>query len=246
LMLARQGKYNQCPFHRLIPGFMVQGGDPTGTGGGGGSYWGTPFRDEYDLKGAEKHSERGMLSMANKGMNTNGSQFFVTFRATPHLDGKHTVFGKLVGGEDVLTAIEGVPVEPKTEKPAKPILITEVVIYADPFQDYKQRLARKLQAKGQDGSGGITKDITLDPLPAKQITKKERDDVNWFGVKLGQKEDSAAKAPNGETSGGVGKYLSSEMPKPASAKRPAALEIGVTDDGKKKRKKLGFGNFDSW
>ena len=113
--------------------------------------------------------------------------------------------------------------------------------YADPFQDYKQRLARKLQAKGQDGSGGITKDITLDPLPAKQITKKERDDVNWFGVKLGQKEDSAAKAPNG----GVGKYLSSDMPKPASSKRPAALEIGMADDGKKKRK-LGFGNFDSW
>jgi len=125
---------------------QVQGGDPTGTGGGGGSYWGTPFRDEDDLKGAEKHSERGMLSMANKGMNTNGyvdgivcvppllklyslrnrSQFFITFRATPHLDGKHTVFGKLVGGEDVLTAIEGVPVESKTEKPAKPILITEV------------------------------------------------------------------------------------------------------------------------
>ena len=127
---------------------QVQGGDPTGTGGGGVSYWGTPFRDEYDLKGAEKHSERGMLSMANKGMNTNGyvdgtclcstllklyslrnrSQFFITFRATPHLDGKHTVFGKLVGGEDVLAAIEGLPVEPKTEKPAKPILITEVVM----------------------------------------------------------------------------------------------------------------------
>lgn len=91
-MLARQGKYDDCPFHRLIPGFMVtylppllrelanrfpesvqiQGGDPTGTGRGGESYWGTPFRDEYDLKGAEKHSERGMLSMANKGASTNG------------------------------------------------------------------------------------------------------------------------------------------------------------------------------
>jgi peptidyl-prolyl cis-trans isomerase-like protein 2 len=117
--------------------------------------------------------------------------------------------------------------------------------YADPFQDYKQRLARKLQAKGQDGSGGITKGITLDPLPTKQITKKERDDVNWFGVKLGQKEDLATKPANGVASGGVGKYLSSDVPKPTLAKRPAALEIGVVDDAKKKRK-LGFGNFESW
>lgn len=115
--------------------------------------------------------------------------------------------------------------------------------YADPFQDYKQRLARKLQAKGQDGSGGITKDITFKPLPAKQTTKKERDDVNWFGVKLGQTEGS--KASDGGARGGVGKYLNNDAPKPTVAKRPAALEIGVADDGKKKRK-LGFGNFDSW
>ena len=66
----------------------MQGGDPTGTGRGGESYWGAPFRDEFDAKGAEKHTERGMLSMANKGPMTNGSQFFLTFKPTPHLDGK--------------------------------------------------------------------------------------------------------------------------------------------------------------
>ncbi|KAG8929578.1 Peptidyl-prolyl cis-trans isomerase cyp8 [Tulasnella sp. 417] len=125
LMLAREGKYDDCPFHRLIPGFMIQGGDPTGTGRGGQSYWGTPFRDEYDLKGAEKHTERGVLSMANKGAATNGSQFFITFRATPHLDGKHTVFGKLVGGEEILAAME------------------------DPFEEYKKRVANKIQKQAE-------------------------------------------------------------------------------------------------
>ena len=79
---------------------MIQTGDPTGTGRGGQSYWGTPFRDEYDLKGAAKHDARGVLSMANSGKDTNSSQFFLTFRSTPHLDNKHTVFGKLVGGEE--------------------------------------------------------------------------------------------------------------------------------------------------
>ncbi|KAG8899520.1 Peptidyl-prolyl cis-trans isomerase cyp8, partial [Tulasnella sp. 403] len=127
LMLARQGKYDNCPFHRLIPGFMIQGGDPTGTGRGGESFWGTPFRDEYDLKGAERHSERGMLSMANKGKSTNGSQFFLTFGATPHLDGKHTVFGKLVGGEEILNAMEAVPVQSGTDKPSRLIKITEII-----------------------------------------------------------------------------------------------------------------------
>jgi len=145
-MLARAGKYNDCLFHRLVPGFMVsifvilmpmvahsiflqiQTGDPTGTGSGGQSYWGTPFRDEHDLKGAAKHDSRGILAMANKGAGTNGSQFYFTFKATPHLDNKHTVFGKLVGGEDVLDALEKVPVKPGTERPSKPIRITEVIM----------------------------------------------------------------------------------------------------------------------
>ncbi|CAE6417975.1 unnamed protein product [Rhizoctonia solani] len=128
IMLAKTGKYDNCPFHRLIPGFMIQGGDPTGTGSGGKSYWGTPFRDEFDMPKAEKHDSRGVLSMANSGMNSNGSQFFLTFKATPHLDGKHTVFGKLVGGEDVLDAMESIARVPGTDKPAKDIRITEVIM----------------------------------------------------------------------------------------------------------------------
>lgn len=91
LMLARQGKYDGTIFHRHIPGFMIQGGDPTGTGSGGESYWGHEFRDEHSLRNAYKHDARGLLSMANKGANTNSAQFFFTFRATPHLNGKVSI-----------------------------------------------------------------------------------------------------------------------------------------------------------
>jgi cyclophilin family peptidyl-prolyl cis-trans isomerase len=100
IFLARQGYYDSTVFHRVIDDFMAQGGDPTATGSGGPGY---SFEDEFhpDLR----HNKRGVLSMANAGPNTNGSQFFITHRATPHLDNKHSVFGQLIEGEDVLMAI---------------------------------------------------------------------------------------------------------------------------------------------
>jgi cyclophilin family peptidyl-prolyl cis-trans isomerase len=101
VFLAREGYYNGTTFHRVIKGFMVQGGDPTGTGRGGPGY---KFNDEPgSLK--LKHDSPGMLSMANAGPNTNGSQFFITHVPTPHLDGKHGVFGKVVSGMDIVNAI---------------------------------------------------------------------------------------------------------------------------------------------
>jgi len=98
--LARAGFYDGTTFHRVIPGFMAQGGDPTGTGSGGPGY---NFKDEVSPR--RRHDAAGVLSMANAGTNTNGSQFFITFAATPHLDGRHSVFGRVTDGMEALLAI---------------------------------------------------------------------------------------------------------------------------------------------
>ncbi len=99
VFLAREGFYNNTTFHRVIAGFMAQGGDPTGAGAGGPGY---SFADEF----TEHTHVTGALSMANAGPNTNGSQFFITYAPQPHLDGMHSVFGRLIDGMDVLEAIE--------------------------------------------------------------------------------------------------------------------------------------------
>ncbi len=101
VFLAREGFYNGTTFHRVIKGFMAQGGDPTGTGTGGPGY---KFNDEPGAL-AGKHTGPGILSMANAGPNTNGSQFFITFDATPHLNGKHGVFGRVISGMDVVNSL---------------------------------------------------------------------------------------------------------------------------------------------
>lgn len=102
IYLTRLGFYDSVKFHRVIPGFMAQGGDPTGTGRGGPGY---QYAGEFN-DGAPKHDKLGTLSMANAGPNTDGSQFFLTFRDTPHLNGKHTVFGRLVEGAGTLAELE--------------------------------------------------------------------------------------------------------------------------------------------
>ena len=101
VFLAREGYYDGVTFHRVIPGFMAQTGDPTGTGRGGPGY---QFNDEASALKL-RHNEPGTLSMANAGPNTNGSQIFITFVPTPHLDGKHAVFGKVIKGMDLLQSI---------------------------------------------------------------------------------------------------------------------------------------------
>ena len=117
--LARDGFYDGVIFHRVIPDFMIQGGDPTGTGSGGPGY---SFEDEFN----QNKVERGALAMANAGPNTNGSQFFiVTTEAAPWLDGKHTVFGQVTDGMDVVDRLEGVQTD-GADRPQDPIGISAI------------------------------------------------------------------------------------------------------------------------
>lgn len=101
VFLVREGFYDGTTFHRVIDGFVIQGGDPTGTGRGGPGY-----RFEDETEGNPLKHDSKVISMANAGPNTNGSQFFVTHAPQPHLDGKHTVFGKVVNGEDVVLSVK--------------------------------------------------------------------------------------------------------------------------------------------
>ena len=120
--LANKGFYNGIIFHRVIPGFMVQTGDPDGTGTGGPGY---TFEDE--IVPSLRHDGPGVLSMANSGPNTNGSQFFISLAATAWLDGKHTVFGRVIEGQDVVEQIAAVKRDAR-DKPLENVVMTEVTI----------------------------------------------------------------------------------------------------------------------
>jgi len=134
LALCASGYYDGSVFHRLIPAFMIQTGAPPAQPKGGSSIWLEPFQDE--IRPALKHSTRGIVSMANKGPGTNGSQFFICFEKAPHLDGKNTVFGHVIGDEGLatLSKMEKEEVDRKN-RPKQDIKIEKVTIHANPLAE---------------------------------------------------------------------------------------------------------------
>ena len=129
LALCASSAYDGSPIHRLIPGFIFQTGSPaTESTKTSISIWDEPFEDE--IRPTLRHNARGIVSMANKGPRSNGSQFFVCFAPAPHLDGKNTIFGRVLGGEDVLDRIEAVEADAKA-RPKEKIVINKVTIHAN-------------------------------------------------------------------------------------------------------------------
>ncbi|KAF4402035.1 hypothetical protein G4B88_017547 [Cannabis sativa] len=221
LTLCERGYYNGVAFHRNIRNFMIQGGDPTGTGKGGESIWGQPFKDEVNSK--LLHSGRGVLSMANSGPHTNGSQFFILYKSANHLNFKHTVFGGVVGGLTTLATMEKVPVD-DDDRPLEEIKITGVSVFVNPYSEPDEEEEKE----------------------AAENEKKAEDEDNdkigsWYS------NPGTGSTGSGTVGGGVAKYLKARTAQAESS----VVDNGSAAASKTKKRKMGtstaeFKDFSSW
>lgn len=235
--LIKKGYYNGIVFHRNIRNFMLQGGDPTGTGRGGTSIWGKNFEDEFE--GPRKHDRRGVLSMANKGKNTNSSQFFITYRPAPHLDRKHTVFGQVdmddKESERVLKLLEQTETD-KDDRPKTEIKILQAKVFIDPFEEFWNSKNEKEQKDKE------------------KEEQRRLDKTTWTGKRI--RDGGSSSDANGAGGGGVGKYLNLPTATTAASRLPQDDEDEIVEfvdepeePVRKKNKGAGgggFGNFDGW
>ncbi|XP_076166310.1 RING-type E3 ubiquitin-protein ligase PPIL2 [Ptiloglossa arizonensis] len=185
---CQNGYYDGTKFHRSIRNFMIQGGDPTNTGNGGTSIWGKKFEDEF--KPNLVHQGRGILSMANSGPNTNGSQFFITFRSCRHLDRKHTILGKIVGGLETLNAIERVEVDNK-DRPIEDIIIQKAQVFVDPFQEADEQLIAERAAEAERLAREAAKNKSIDNTEKNEL-KVYRSGVGKY-IRINQGENKMEK-----------------------------------------------------
>lgn len=244
--LVQKGYYNGVTFHRNIRNFMLQGGDPTGTGKGGQSIWGRNFSDEFE--GPLKHDARGTLSMANKGKDTNSSQFFIAYRPARHLDLKHTIFGHVdlnpddeSGQESIRTlkALEDVLVD-SGDRPKEEIKILEARVFIDPFEEFWKN----------------KKDS--DERERKIEETRRLDRTTWTGKRIRDSRGGADSGGAGDDGGGVGKYLKASLANPVSQSQlnngedDEILEFIDEEPEEPVRKKTkggrggGFGDFSGW
>jgi len=190
--LAKKGYYNDTKFHRSIKHFMIQGGDPTGTGKGGDSYWGGTFADEF--KPNLSHTGRGILSMANSGADSNKSQFFITYRSCKHLDGKHTIFGHVVGGMETLNAMERILTDNK-DRPVEDIFIESAAIFTDPFVEVDEQLVAE-RAAALEKEAKLLKEARHVATSSKLKVYKESGVGKYIDPKMfAKKPEEAATAP---------------------------------------------------
>ncbi|GAB1608219.1 RING-type E3 ubiquitin-protein ligase PPIL2-like [Argonauta hians] len=221
IKLCSNGYYNNTIFHRSIRNFMIQGGDPEGTGKGGDSYWQKPFKDEF--KPNLIHKGRGVLSMANSGPDTNKSQFFITYRSCRHLDNKHSVFGRVVGGLETLNKMEKIETDDK-DKPLEDIRIEDTVVFVDPFKEAEEQLKKEREEEMR-----------------KEEEEKEKL-KSWRSEKMrkGEGGDSLVAFKSG-----VGKYINPSIIK-RSKEGDSSTESDTMVKKKKKKQNTGFGDFSSW
>ncbi|ALC42528.1 CG7747 [Drosophila busckii] len=199
------GYYNGVLFHRSIRNFIASG-DPTGTGAGGKSIWGKTFEDEF--KPNLTHTGRGVLSMANSGPNTNGSQFFITYRSCKQLDGKHSIFGKLVGGLDSLQKMENIEVDNK-DRPIEDIIIESSQVFVNPFEEAVEQLAKERAEEAISKQQEATK--LEQQKRANQPLKVYRDGVGkYLKLNAPQKTETttASVAKKKKLAGGFGDFSS--------------------------------------
>lgn len=223
LRLCDNNYYDNTIFHRLIQNFMIQGGDPTGTGKGGASGFerGTAFKDEFDSR--LSHQGGGVVSMANNGKNTNRSQFFVTLKSCQHLDNKHSIFGRVVGGVQLLKVFNDWATDDK-DRPAKEIKLVRTEVFKNPFKEAMIEAAK----------------------PKKEV--KEVDPVaTWFSNRKDPME-----AHKNRTSGEVGKYLGASDPVPDKKKKKDGADTLPDEEieyasvaQKMKKARTGF-DFSTW
>ncbi|CAM8883360.1 unnamed protein product [Rhodiola kirilowii] len=197
ITLCERGFYNGVAFHRSIRNFMIQGGDPTGTGKGGESIWGKPFKDELHSKLV--HSGRGVVSMANSGPHTNGSQFFILYKSANHLNNKHTVFGMVVGGLTTLGVMEKVPVD-NEDRPLEEIKINKVTVFVNPYAEPdEEEEEEKKEKEAQD---------------------EEKDKIgSWYS------NPGTGMTGSGSAGGGIGKYLKARSSNSSQTAADALAEL---------------------
>lgn len=223
------GYYDNLLFHRVVANFMIQGGDPTGSGKGGASVWGGKFKDEFHPK--LKHDRAGVLSMANSGPNTNGSQFFITFNQCEHLDGKHSVFGRVVGNLAVLNSLHNIETDGK-DRPQQPVTILKTTVFVNAFDEAQKVIDDAEEKKASE----LGREKQMQAAMMKRALGEEVHN-DWEGPDVPQLAETGASVS------GVGKYL------PVSAMANAQTSSGApaassAPPPQKKMKTSSFGNFD--